>query len=70
MSLIGSSADTDACDARPLEVDKYHSDARGENRGNDINISRPAGVVSARENNSGNLATFRGQENLRRTRGR
>ena len=53
----------DGCNAK-IEVERY-SQGRGDARSGGINISRPAGIVSARETNSGDLATFRGTERLR-----
>lgn len=70
MAYIGSASNNEECDARPLEIERYHSDERGGMRVGDANPSRPAGVVSARETNSGAIATFRGQEQLRRYSGR
>jgi len=53
----------DAGNAR-IDIEQYHK-ARGEARTDDIRISRPAGIVSARENNSRELSVFRGSEQLR-----
>ncbi len=58
----------DAGDAR-IEVEQYHK-GRGEVRSEDVHISRPAGIVSAREDNSRELASFRGSENISRRHGR
>lgn len=58
----------DGCNAK-IVVDRY-SQYRGDERSGDIRISRPAGIVSARENNSREIATFQGRECLRRSNGR
>lgn len=63
-----NSMTSDAGCAR-LEVMPYHK-SRGEARSGDINISRPAGIVSAREDNSREIAVFRGYECLRKNYGR
>ena len=52
-----------------IEVEQYHA-GRGEDRAEDVRISRPAGIVSAREDNSRELAVFRGVECLKRQHGR
>lgn len=50
----------------PIVVDRY-SLGRGDCRHDDpdIYISRPAGIVSARENNSREICAFTGKENMR-----
>ena len=58
----------DAGNAR-IEVEQYHA-GRGEVRSEDVHISRPAGIVSAREDNSRELSVFRGSECLSRRHGR
>lgn len=52
-----------------IEVVPYHS-GRGEKRCDDIRISRPAGIVSAREDNARGTDIFRGTECLSRNHGR
>ena len=48
-----------------IEVNRYEK-ARGTARHEDVRISRPAGIVSVRERNSGDLASFRGNELMTR----
>lgn len=60
---------TDEAGRADMEVRQYHA-SRGEYRADDVVISRPAGIVSARESNDRELATFRGQELMRRSRTR
>ena len=52
-----------------IRVNRY-SDERGDMKVADARISRPAGVVAKRENNSRDIASFRGAEQMRRTRAR
>lgn len=59
---------TDQAGRADMEVRQYHA-SRGEYRTDDVVVSRPAGIVSKREDNSRDLASFRGQE-LCRSHGR